>query len=306
MNLLVTGASGFTGRHLLRELGLEPETSLAIFSLYRSREPQVLLNSTNIRCDLTDYGQISKIIEDVRPDGIIHLAALNRGPLDALLTQNVVSTGNLFEAIHQAELSPRVIVAGSSAEYGYQGRIPIDENAPLRPMSLYGVSKAASSNLVLFYHRRYQIPTAIVRPFNLIGPGQSEDYLVGRLIAQMRQYDRGEIDSITLRNVDSGRDFIDVRDVVKAYLAILLHPDFDEVCSGKAFNVGSGRSTSVLSVFRILETMRGKEDPYELVTGPEPELIPDQVCDSGLIRRTVGWTPEITLESSLRDMVDLI
>lgn len=303
MKLLITGASGFTGRHLLHRLGLEPETRVDIFSLYRSREPRVLQNSMNVLCDLTDYGQISKIIEDVRPDGIIHLAALNRGPLEDLLTQNAVSTGNLFEAIHQAELSPRVLVAGSSAEYGYQGDAPIAETAPLQPMSMYGVSKAAASHLALLCQRKHGIPVAIVRPFNLIGPGQSGDYFAGRLIDQMRQYDRNEIDSITLRNVDSRRDYVDVRDVVKAYLAVLLHPEFDSVCSGKVFNVGSGKSTSVLEVFRLINEISGKEYPFDVVQSSEKELIPVQTCDNSNIHAVTAWRPEIPLRRSLRDMI---
>lgn len=302
MNLLITGASGFTGRHLLRELTQKFEDPPCSFSLYQSHEPESTRNSTNLPCDLTDFRQISGIVEEIRPELIIHLAALNRGPLDALLTQNVVSTGNLLEAVHQAGMSTRVLAVGSSAEYGYQGRIPIDENAPLRPMSIYGISKAASSHLVLYYRRKYQIPAAIVRPFNLIGPGQSDAYFVGKLLGQMQQYDRGEIERIQLRNADSERDFIDVRDAVKAYLAVLLHPDFDDVCSGKVFNVGSGRSTSVLSVFRILEEIKGKKYPHEITDGPEPEAIPSQLCDFRLIHQTVGWAPEFSLESSLRDM----
>lgn len=303
MKLLITGASGFTGRHLLRELDQEFETPLDVFSLYQSHEPEVVRNSTNLQCDLTDYRQISGIAEEIRPDLIIHLAAQNRGQLEELLIQNVVSTGNLFEAVHQAGLSTRVLAVGSSAEYGYQGDAPINETAPLRPMSMYGISKAAASHLVLFYHRKYQIPAAIVRPFNLIGPGQSDAYFIGKLLGQMQQYDRGEIDQIQLKNADSERDFIDVRDAVKAYLAVLLHPDFDAFCSGKVFNAGSGRSTSVLEVFRLVKEISGKEYPFDKAQSSEKEMIPVQICDNSNINAVTTWKPEIALRKSLRDMI---
>jgi GDP-4-dehydro-6-deoxy-D-mannose reductase len=305
MKVFISGAGGFTGHYLIDELYKNSDIEdPEIFGLrHRTRVGTEDINYEIVEGDLLDYSRIESLISEISPDIIIHLAGLTKGTTAELLKVNIAGTENLLNAIHHSGISPRILITSSSAEYGYQGDYPIDESAKIMPLSPYGISKAGLSLLSLMYLRKYSLPICIVRPFNLVGPGQKKDFFCGNLIAQFIACDRGNQDEITLVNPESRRDYTDVRDVVRAYRQLLFHPDYDTVCRGKIFNIGSGRSYSVFDTFGIIEEIMGKTYKYKILPSAG-DLIPGQICDYGLINRTTGWKPTISFADSLKDMVE--
>jgi GDP-4-dehydro-6-deoxy-D-mannose reductase len=303
MKVLVTGASGFTGMQMVQHLATD--SSVTLFALthhpvIRGQFPDPI---TSLNAELTDPVQIAEAIRSARPDAIIHLAALNRGSLEDLLATNVNGTRNLLEAALIVNPACRILVVSSSAVYGYAGKKPVTESTCLNPLTDYGVSKAAQEHLALMYHVTRGTQVVIARPFNLIGPSLPDSLVCGKIVRQIVEIEQGRRDAFDLMETVSSRDFIDVRDVVKAYWAILNHSDFTRKCAGKVFNVGSGTARTVQDILEEIQDTTGKPCRIRL---PEksPELIlPFQQADIGRIRKTSGWSPQIPFRASLRDML---
>lgn len=303
MKILVTGASGFTGTAMLRYLA--PEPGMEITALTRSPEsppcPGVPVSWET--ADLSDARKIQDIMSENAPEYILHLAGLNRGSFEDLFRTNVIGTKNLLDAMVQENLPGRLLVVSSSAVYGASGNAPIAEDTRFAPLSLYGISKAAEEQVALMYCSLHGIRVAIVRPFNLIGPGLSPLMVGGKIVRQIMELRKGERDALDLMEVQSSRDFVDVRDAVKAYWMLMSRPSFDTEVAGKAFNVGSGASCSISELIAILEGLTGEQYPVRL-PAVQPEIaIPGQRSDTSRIHRLTGWRPEISLPESLRDML---
>jgi GDP-4-dehydro-6-deoxy-D-mannose reductase len=222
-----------------------------------------------------------------------------------LLRANVTGTGNLLDAVLREAPGARVLVVGSSAEYGYAGTDPIGEGAPLRPVTPYGVSKAAQTLLALSYHALYGLPVAVAVPFNLVGPGLPASFVGGRIVAQALEVSRGERSAVELRGIDARRDFVDVRDAAAAYLAVLCADRFEERVAGQKVNVGSGTSRSVAELLEVVRRVLGTPIRVELPESPSPDPVPAQTADIGRIMDLTGWSPRIAFETSVRDMLDL-
>lgn len=304
MKLLITGASGFTGRHMVNHLLSIKRDDLDLYGLYNSTPPEPIWGCTYIRGDLSNQYDVHRLIRSISPDAIIHLAGANAGTLQDLLTTNVIATENLFDTVLQNRSNCRVLIIGSSAEYGYAGSDPISEDAQLSPVSGYGISKVAEDLLAQSYALKHNICVAVARPFNLIGPGQPASFVCGRIVEQAIELEVGLREAMDLGNVNSSRDFIDVRDVVTAYWQILSHDHFDRDFCGKAINVGSGSATSIREVLGIIETLIHKKVSVNTRNDCQPDLIPTQRSDNSRILAATGWTPVIPLERSLKDMLD--
>lgn len=304
MRVLVTGASGFTGRHMLSHLSSAQRGSLEIFGTCRSAAPPPGDGVVWAPMDLLDRAGVAGVVRDLSPDLVVHLAGLNRGPLDDLLQANVTGAGNLLDAVLREAPDARVLVVGSSAAYGYAGEGPIGEDAPLRPVTPYGVSKAAQALLALSYHALYGLPVAVAVPFNLIGPGLPVSFVGGRIVEQALEVSRGERSAIELRGIDSRRDFVDVRDAAAAYLAILNADRFEERVAGRRINVGSGTSRSVSDLLEVVRRTLGGRIRVELPECPLPDPVPTQTADIGRIRSLTGWSPRIAFDTSVRDMLN--
>jgi GDP-4-dehydro-6-deoxy-D-mannose reductase len=304
MNILVTGSSGFTGRHMIHFLSGLDLPGKNVVGVFHSTIPQTLPGTSFVQCDLRNRGETRDMIACVQPDRVIHLAGINRGSLERLLTDNVVCTQNLLESLLKNNFDGRVLVTGSSAEYGYNGGLPITEKNPLKPVSDYGISKVASSLLSLRYHEVEGLKVCIARPFNLTGPGQGDNLVCGRILDQIMKINGGLQDEILLSSsLDSRRDFIDVRDAVRAYWALISHSRFEEECAGQVFNIGSGKDYLISSVHELFEKIFRKTYPLAPVKTSTIDPVPQQVSDIRFIQQTVGWLPEIDLETSLFDMV---
>lgn len=303
MTILVTGATGFTGSALLRS----PNNSRIhdIVGLARSA-PSGAGWSAGIRilpCDLLDRSRLHAVIADTRPERVIHLAGLNRGALKELFSSNVTGTENLLDALRETNPACRILIVSSSAVYGYTGTGPIGEEAPMRPLTDYAKSKAEQERIAREQHTGGSLVT-IARPFNLIGPGQPDAFLCGRIVRQVVEIEHGEREHLELFETRSYRDFIDVRDAVRVYWALVSHPNFERECAGRVFNIGSGTAYSVSDVISLVEEITGRTYVVEMPEDPPVVPVPYQQADISRIRAVTGWKPVIPLKEALVDMLE--
>ncbi|MGB7787948.1 NAD-dependent epimerase/dehydratase family protein [Methanoregula sp.] len=304
MRLLVTGASGFTGTALIRFLS--PYEDIQITGITRDKVTRPSGGPggvTWVTADLLDRDHLCRLVASLQPDAVIHLAGMNHGSPAELFMANICGTQNLLEAVSGIKRDCRVLVTSSSAVYGYQGSSPINEENPFQPLNEYGAAKTAQEILAVMHYRALGISVTIARPFNLAGPGQAHAFLCGKLVSQVVEFGQGKRKALDLFETQSSRDFVDVRDAVKAYWALVTHPRFMEDCAGNAFNIGSGRSYAISEVIATLEKITGRKYPVSLPADPQRVALLSQQSDISRIHRVTGWKPEISLEETLRDML---
>lgn len=305
MNLLVTGATGFTGAHLINYLTSLDNIKITCLTRQKTLSNKDIPNISWVNADLLNRDQLFDVISCVKPDHVLHLAGLNQGSLVDLLAINVVGTKNILDAVYKANAECHSLVISSSMVYGYVGPMPIPETTVLRPLSEYSVSKAAQDHLSICYHTVIEAQVAVVRPFNLIGPHQNVSSVCGRIIQQVTEIEQGKRNVIDLLETSSSRDFIDVRDAVKGYWALLSHPEFARICAGRVFNIGSGKASSILEVLDLIEKITGKHYQVRLPKIPVPIPLLSQQSDNSSIHVATGWKPMIPLQNSLRDMLEV-
>lgn len=310
MRVLVTGIAGFAGSHLAELLvggGREVfGTCLACESRENLRKVRRRLHLSD--CDVTDYDLLSRLIRRIRPDQIYHLAALTSvkwsfaHPLETIHT-NIRSTLNLLEIARNLKKSVRILVVGSSDIYGQvlPREVPISERRALRPVSPYGASKAACDLLAYQYFESYKIHVVRARAFNHTGPRQHTGFVIPDFASQIAQIELGMRSAVLqVGNLSAQRDISDVRDVVKAYAALMAQGK-----PGEAYNICSRRAYKIGNVLRTLlslskEKIRTKVDESQ----NRPAEIPILLGDNSKIRRAVGWKPTIPLETTLKDTLD--
>jgi len=299
--VLITGIAGFTGSCLFKYLQ-EVDPGLTIFGIDKNA-PLYSGNYEFIQIDLLDCAGLLNLIRQVKPSYIFHLAGLNfSDDPKSFYDINVMGTVNLLEAVRKTRdhIDPKVLTVGSSAEYGIvnEYELPISEGNPLRPITHYGVSKVAQDLLGFHYFKAYGLKVIRVRPFNLIGPGQSADFVCGALARQIVEIEKGaRKKKILVGNLEPERDFIDVRDVVRAYFQLMTAGK-----DGEVYNIGSGKCYSIRQVLEILlreaVVKIGIKQDKERIRQSD---IPKQVSNIDKIRSKTGWIPQIPLETSLRD-----
>jgi GDP-4-dehydro-6-deoxy-D-mannose reductase len=298
---LITGASGFVGRHLsacLAERGIEVHCTDRI--LHQEFGP----NETWHDAEIADAGRIKALVREVRPDCVFHLAALTRaGVLSELLAVNVIGTDVLLQALAEADLDPIVMIAGSSAEYGGVSSpdLPIREEAPLRPLSPYGLSKAAQGMLAFQCAVRLGLRIVRTRTFNLTGPGEPDTLVCSAFAKQIAEIEAGLREPfVETGNLKTVRDFVDVRDAVAAYTLLA-----DKGDAGEAYNVCSGKGTvigEILSMLAGLSKIRVRI--LEREDRRTPWDVPEQTGDFTKLRNAAGWLPAIPLEQSLAAVLE--
>ena len=188
-NILITGSSGFTAGHFMDYLAVSGISDDRIFAADMAPGPCGMRKGHFIKVDLLDKGQVSRMLKKADPGLIFHFAGLNFSrDYDRLLRGNFFTTNNLLDAVVRNGMGPRILVIGSSAEYGIAGnsKKPIKETEPLAPITAYGVSKAAQTMLALQYHSAYGLYIVVARSFNLIGPGQTSALVCGSIVGQVK------------------------------------------------------------------------------------------------------------------------
>jgi nucleoside-diphosphate-sugar epimerase len=294
---LVTGASGFLGRHVLAALGGEQASGNTILTSGR-RPPSQEASETFLEADLTHAESVHRMIRAADPDVIIHLAG--RTPPaspDDLYRSNTVATALLLDALRARGRAVRVVLAGSAAELGpvELADLPVGEDHPCRPVDPYGLSKWLATCAGLAARPPLEVIAA--RIFNPIGPGMSDGQALGRFAALLAD---PATTRMTVGDLDTRRDFIDGRDVAGALIA-LAHKGRP----GLVYHVGTGRSRRVGDGLAHLIARRGRPVEVEV----DPRLLArsgprDSRAEIVWIVADTGWSPEVTWEQSLDDLWD--
>lgn len=290
MKALVTGAHGFVGPYLTDHLTSQGDEVVGV----------------DQDMDITDAEAVRARLSDELPDVVYHLAAASHvgdswnAPVKVMRV-NTEGTLNVLLAAKETGVD-RVVLIGSAEEYGHvtADRIPFTEDTPLLPVSPYGASKAAAEMFGSFLARGRDLPVVMVRPFNHIGPGQSDRLVASSLAKQVAQNERSGSEELLAGDLSPKRDLSDVRDVVRAYRLLA-----ERGVPGEAYNVCSGTAIAIRDLADTLIALSGK--PMKVVLDPErlrPVDVPVLVGDNSKITRDTGWTTEIPLEQTLRDILD--
>lgn len=303
----ITGISGFAGSFLAEYL---LEKGYVVGGSFISD------NHTNIdhikhelelhKVNLLDKAELEKSVHKFSPDVLFHLAALT-SPAESfkepskVFTNNISAQINLFESVRNSNMSPRILITSSAEVYGLisEKDLPISEKTELRPGSPYAVSKIAQDYLALQYFLSYGMDIVRIRPFNHIGPRQTDQFVVASFAKQIAEIEKSGEGKIMVGNLEAKRDFTDVRDMVKAYEVLAESGE-----SGEVYNVGSGKSHKISEILNMLLKLSDQHidtevDPSKL----RPSDVPDIRSDNQKIEK-LGWTPQIDLEETLKDTLD--
>ena len=290
MRALITGGKGFVGQWLSAHL--------------KDRGDDVAI--IDLETDVADGAAVRRVMSDVRPDAVYHLAAMTHvgdswEHPSQVLRVNVLGTAEILAAARAIPELPRVLVVSSAEVYGVVGtdQLPLDEHTATLPASPYAASKLAAEAVALQAWRGYGQPVMVVRPFNHIGPGQSPNFFVPALAKRIVEARRAGAGSLPVGTLTTRRDFTDVRDVVVAYRRLMEAGE-----PGGVYNVCSGRDVAMAEVARDLLRLAGAD--LELVTDPalvRPVDVPRLRGDATLLRETTGWLPVIPLATTLADVL---
>lgn len=303
--IVVTGAGGFVGGYVLA--AFDEDVSAGSVELI----PLTATGEDGRALDITDHAAVEDMIEALQPFALIHLAAI-AAPADARRDPghawrvNVDGTLNIAQAILSRSPRTRLVFAGSSEAYGsafnHCGGI-VDEAAALAPMTPYAASKAAA-DIALGQMAHDGLSVVRFRPFNHTGPGQPPAFVVPAFAGQVAAILRGDREPLVeVGNLDAIRDFLDVRDVARAY-RLACDPERD-LSSGEAVNLASGQGRSVRSILDILLHRAGREidvrtDPARL----RPAEVPVAVGRAERAADLFGWRPEIDFEQTIVDVLE--
>jgi len=292
--LMVTGLDGFVGRHVKQ----------AVESL---RDGRFQLVEARGAIELREPATLQQAIEETRPDYVLHLAAQSFIPASvkdprATYEVNFFGTLNLLQTLKAGGFRGRMLYVGSADAYGAvrDEDLPIVESCPLRPRTPYGVSKAAAELLCYQWTQDQGFDIVISRPFNHLGPGQAEHFVVPDFAKQVTEIKLGRREPVlNVGAIDVTRDFTDVRDVVQAYLALMERGE-----SGEAYNVCSGREYSIREILE--ELIRLAEVECRIIVDSARLRAIERKRNRGSfekLAKCTGWHPRITLTESLRDVL---
>ncbi len=307
MQTLIIGAAGFVGGYLIDHLLGTSHGALAV-----TKMPHETLSGTSVDVhdlDLLDKDAVTELIDRLRPDRIYHLAAQSSVALSwknpgLTVDVNIKGTLNLLEAIRSSkDYHPRILLIGSGEEYGYirPEETPVSENTLPRPGNIYAATKASQNMLGSIYARAYHMDIVMVRAFNHIGPNQAPIFVVADFCRQVAQIEAGKKEAVmSVGNLESMRDFTDVRDVVKAYALLI-----EKGRSGETYNVGSGHAVSIHQILSMIlrhstVPVHVRQDPARL----RPSDIPIIEADIRKIREATGWAPAIPLEQTITETLN--
>ena len=304
--VLITGIAGFIGSHLSDFL---LNNGFSVYGIYY--EPKVSLNFFDDRvkiyeCDIRDKGKLRNIIKDVNPSMIFHLAAQSYPVVSwekpqETIEVNVIGTINLFETIKELNIDPIVLVACSSAEYGFvnSDEVPIKENRILKPLHPYGVSKVAQELLGYQYFKNDSIKSIMVRIFNTTGPRKIND-VCSDFTKKIVEIEMGKRHFLDVGNLESKRAIMDVRDLVNGLFLLIQNGDFGEV-----YNISSDK---VYRIGDLLEIMKKKSKrDFEVRQNSvlmRPTDEPIIFGDSSKLKEIIGWEQKISIERTIEDMLN--
>ncbi len=309
MRTLISGVSGFVGGHLAEYLLAETDWQIIGIAHHGTSVAPALHGRVQVvEIDLMDGAAVHQLVHDIRPDLLFHLAAQAHVPSSfedpaGTLMTNIGMQLNLLEAIRAANLDPVILVVGTGEEYGavQPGEIPINETVPLRPVNPYAVSKVAQDMLAYQYYAAHQLKTIRMRPFNHIGPRQSDGYAPTAFAHQIARIEADlQPPVVQVGNLQAQRDFTDVRDIVRAYRLAVERGE-----PGAVYNLGSGQPVAIQTILDILLSLSHLQidvqpDPQRM----RPADVPVIACDATCFRQRTGWAPRISLKETLYDVLE--
>jgi len=243
MKILVTGVNGFVGTYLKELLAGKGHEVKGLDSA----------GNTDIVCDLADDGGLKSCMGDLRPDAVIHLAGIARVDFEQpgeIYRVNTIGTVNLLQAAVNVTPVPRFLLVSSSQVYGNPDEKdqPVRESCPVLPVNHYGASKAAAESAAMAFHNEYSMPLVIARPFNHTGKGQTVNFVIPKIVRAFRERQG----TLELGNINTVRDFLDVRDVACAYSAII-----ENFHDGQIYNIASGEGVMISDVITMCRQISG-------------------------------------------------
>lgn len=296
--VIISGINGFVGNHLARELD-----SSGIDVVGIGQEENVNPEISNIVNEYHQANLVDSWPSASEPKAVIHLAGLAAvGPSfekpQVYINANSAMVTNLCEYYLQQESKPRIIIVSSGAIYDPDQAMPISENGNISLSSPYAISKVLNENQAEYYRSR-GLDCVVVRPFNHIGPGQGKGFILPDLFDRLSQL--GENRTITTGNIETRRDYTDVRDIVKAYGRLALA----ETLRSNIYNICSGKSYSGVEILNTLKEIMGLE---EVVLEIDQSLVrpndtPEIIGDNSKLREELDWQPELDIRQTINDFV---
>ncbi len=313
MRIMITGVTGFVADHFLAYIN-EHEPGSIVLGLARhtdgfdaTKYPNLNINVQQV--DLLNRELVGYVLRNFSPEYILHLASVSsvalswQAPLESFVNNTNIFL-NVVEEMRTLKSKCRILSIGSSEEYGdvTEAELPLTEEHSLKPVSPYAVARVSQELLSVIYAKGYNLDIVISRSFNHIGPGQKDKFVISSFAKQLVQLaaSNNAEKKIITGNLEIIRDFLDVRDVVKAYYLLLKKGK-----SGEIYNICSGRGIVLKDVITKMSEVLGINIAVEV----NPKLIrPNEnkkVTGSyKKLNTELGWKPELTLEDSIKDLID--
>jgi NAD dependent epimerase/dehydratase len=307
MKILVTGAAGFVGSHMVEKLVADGHEVRAMIH-YNSEnnwgwleESQVKNSIEVIAGDIRDYDSVFSAVNGV--DTIFHLAALIGIPYSyvspmAYIKTNIEGTYNILQAGRMLE-TPNILITSTSETYGSAQYIPMDELHPMVGQSPYSASKIGADNLAVSYFRSFATPVKIVRPFNIYGPRQSARAIIPSIITQILDGKK----KIKLGNTSPTRDLSFVKDTITGFVAISQNQKFN----GEYVNIGMGEEISVLDLVNLIAELMGEDikiSSDEQRIRPKDSEVDRLFADNRKLTQATAWQPQFSLKQGLLETIE--
>ena len=306
MKALVVGGGGFVGPYLVKHL--KEEQGMEVYVTKTEKETLDMDCSGIYNLDILELSQVAELLNKIRPDYIFHLAAQSsvayswKNP-GLTIDVNIKGCVNLLDGIRQLDYKPRVLLIGSGEEYGHikDGECPIVEDNVLRPGNIYAATKSCQNMLGKIYSDAYDMDVMMVRAFNHIGPNQTPVFVVADFCKQVADIENGQAEPVIyVGNLSARRDFTDVRDVVRAYAMLV-----KDGKRGETYNVGRGHAVAIQEILERIVALSDKDIEVRVDESKlRPVDVPIIEPDITKIRETVGWEPEIELETTLNETLE--
>lgn len=302
MKALITGIDGFVGNHLSNYLLKEGYEVYGTSVIDGFKKENINIRHMNV----LDKEEIRNVIDEIKPDQIYHLAGQSAVGLswkNPVLTVdiNISGTLNLLDIIRELKLNVSILIIGSSDQYGIikPEECPVNEEHTQKPQSPYGISKKTQEELALLYSKAYDMNIIAVRPFNHIGTGQNLNFVVPDFASRIADIENGAEPILKVGNLETYRDFTDVKDIVRGYAMLL-----NKGRKGEVYNIGSGKEVKVYDILRKLIDISGVSIKIEIDPDKfRPIDVPLIVSDNSKIFNDTGWKPEIILDDTLNEIL---
>lgn len=303
MKALITGVNGFVGNYLSKYL---IEQGYTVYGTVI--EDNVSMENINIKkMNLLNKEEVNETIKSINPDCIFHLAGQSAVGLSWKLTTltmdvNINGTINLLDAVRENNIDTKVLIIGSSDQYGIikPEDCPINEEKLLNPTSPYAISKMAQEQVAKLYVNSYKMNLIMVRAFNHIGPMQSKNFVVSDFASKIAEIEKGAEPVIRVGNLEAYRDFTDVRDIVRGYVMLMEKGEI-----GQIYNIGSGNAYKIQDILDILLSLSATKIKIEI--DPEklrPSDVPIIQCDNSKIEAHINWNTKYDIKDTLKDTLD--